>query len=51
MWRFLKKLLWFKLGQKSTRGAARLLGFGRVRLILGLIGGWRTMRRHRHAHV
>jgi hypothetical protein len=51
MWRFLKKLLWFKLGQKSTRSAARLLGFGRVRLILGLIGGWRTMRRHRQAHV
>ena len=49
MWRFLKNLLWFKLGQKSTRGAARLLGFGRVRLVLGLIGGWRAMRRHRHA--
>jgi len=51
MWRFLKKLLWFKLGQKTTNRAARLLGFRRLSLILALIGGWRTMRRHRHAHA
>jgi hypothetical protein len=49
MWRTLKKLLLFRLGQKTTRGAARVLGFGKLGLILGLIGGWRTMRRHRHA--
>lgn len=50
MWRFLKKLMWFKLGQKTTRSAARLMGFRRFSLALALIGGWRTMRRHRHAH-
>ena len=49
MWRFIKKLLLFRLGQKTSRGAARLMGFGKLRLIIGLIGGWRTMRRHRHA--
>ena len=49
MLHFLKQLLWFKLGQKTTRSAARAMGFGRLGLILGLIGGWRMMRRHRHA--
>jgi hypothetical protein len=49
MWKFLKQLLMFRVGQKSARGAARMLGFGRLGMILGLIGGWRAMRRHRHA--
>ena len=49
MWRFLKKMLLFRVGQKSARGAAKLLGFGRLGLVLGLIGGWRAVRRHRHA--
>ena len=49
MWRFLKQLLVFKLGQKSVRGTARMLGFGRIGTILGLIGGWRAVRRQRHA--
>ena len=49
MWKFLKQLLMFRMGQKSARGAARMLGFGRLGMILGLIGGWRAMRRHRHA--
>ena len=49
MWHFIKKLLLFRMGQKSARGAARMLGFGKLGLIIGLIGGWRTLRRHRHA--
>ena len=49
MWRFLKKLLVFRIGQKTTKSAARLMGYGRLSLIVGLIGGWRAMRRHRHA--
>jgi hypothetical protein len=49
MLRFLKSLLVFRLGQKSARGAARFLGFGRLGLLIGLVGGWRAMKRHRHA--
>jgi len=49
MLRFLKKLLLFRMGQKTARGAARVLGYGKLRLIIGLIGGWRMMRQHRHA--
>ena len=47
MWNFIKKLIRFRVGQKSARGAARLLGFGRLGLILGLIGGLRTLRHQR----
>lgn len=49
MLRFLKSLLVFRLGQKSAKGAARLLGFGRLGLVIGLVGGWRAMKRQRHA--
>lgn len=49
MLNFLKKLLMFKVGQKSARGTARMLGFGRLAMLAGLIGGWRAMRRT-HSH-
>ena len=49
MLKLLKSLLVFRLGQKSARGAARLLGFGRLGLLIGLVGGWRAMKRQRHA--
>ncbi|HEX8169197.1 MAG TPA: hypothetical protein VF824_01510 [Thermoanaerobaculia bacterium] len=45
---FIKRLLVFRLGQKSARGAAKMLGFGKLGMIIGLIGGWRAMRRHPH---
>lgn len=45
MLQFLKKLLLFRLGQKSARGTARMLGFGKLGLLIGLVGGWRAMRR------
>jgi hypothetical protein len=50
MLNFIKKLLLFKLGQKSARGTAKILGFGKLGWVIGLVGGWRAMRRsHRHA--
>ena len=49
MWRFLKQLLVFRVGQKTARGTARMLGFGKLGMVLGLIGGFRAMKRHRHA--
>ena len=49
MLNFLKSLLVFRLGQKSARGAARLLGLGRLGMVIGLVGGWRAMKRQRHA--
>ena len=50
MWNFLKKLLVFRMGQTAARGTARMLGFGKLGLIIGLIGGWRSLRRQHHAH-
>jgi hypothetical protein len=46
MWSFIKKMIAFRVGQKSARGAARLLGFGRLGLILGLVGGLRALKHH-----
>jgi hypothetical protein len=49
MWRFLKSLLVFRVGQKSSRGVAKVLGLGRFGLLIGLVGGWRAIKKHRHA--
>jgi hypothetical protein len=49
MWNFIKQMLVFRMGQKSARGTARLIGFGRLGSVLGLIGGYRAWRRYRHA--
>jgi hypothetical protein len=51
MLNFVKRLIAFRLGQTSARGAARLLGFGRLAAIAGLIGGVRAMKRNRHRHA
>ena len=51
MWNFIKQLLVFRVGQKSARGAARLIGFGKLGLVVGLIGGWRALTRHRAQHA
>jgi hypothetical protein len=48
MLNFIKRLIAFRLGQTSARGAARMLGFGRLAMIAGLIGGLKAMRRHHH---
>jgi hypothetical protein len=49
MLRFLKSLLVFRLGQKTARGTARMIGLGRLGVVIGLIGGWRALKHHRHA--
>jgi len=46
---FLKQLFVFRVGQKTARGTARMLGLGKLGMVLGLIGGYRAMKRHRHA--
>jgi len=49
MWNFLKGVFAFKMAQTTTRGAARMVGLGRLGVVLGLIGGYRAWRRHRLA--
>ncbi len=49
MWNFIKQLLVFRVGQKCARGAARMLGFGKLGMVIGLIGGYRALKRHRTA--
>jgi len=46
MLHFLKQLLMFRVGQKATRGFARTIGLGRIATLVGLIGGYKHMRRH-----
>ena len=50
MWNFIKRLIAFRLGQKTARGTARMFGFGKLAVLAGLIGGWRAYRRH-HRHA
>jgi hypothetical protein len=47
MLNFLKSLFVFRLGQTSARGAARMVGLGRLGLVIGLIGGYRAWKRSR----
>lgn len=50
MLRMIKRMIAFRIGQKSSKGVARMLGFGRLATVLGLIGGYRALRRH-HRHA
>ena len=47
MLNFLKGLFVFKMGQTTARSTARMVGLGRLGMILGLIGGYRAWKRHR----
>lgn len=47
MWNLIKSFFVFRLGQTGARGTARMLGFGKLGLIVGLIGGWKALKRHR----
>lgn len=49
MLNFLKSLFVFRVGQTSARGAARMFGLGKLGLLIGLVGGWRALKRHRTA--
>lgn len=51
MLNFIKRLIAFRLGQTAARGAARILGFGRLAMIAGVIGGIKAMRRHHQRHA
>jgi hypothetical protein len=46
MLRFLKKLLLFRIGQKTTKGFVRTIGLDSLAAIAGIIGGVKYMRRH-----
>lgn len=45
----IKKLIAFRLAQSSSRGAARMLGFGRLATLVGLFGGYRALKHRRNA--
>ncbi|HEX8616525.1 MAG TPA: hypothetical protein VF911_02960 [Thermoanaerobaculia bacterium] len=47
MLNILKGIFAFKMGQSSTRGMARMVGLGRLGMVLGLIGGYRAWKRSR----
>jgi len=46
MIQLMKKLVMFRIGQKTSRGLARGIGLGAIAPIVGLIGGTRYMRKH-----
>ena len=46
MLRLMKKLLLFRIGQKTSRGFARVIGLDSLAAIVGIIGGVKYMRRH-----
>lgn len=46
MLKMLKKLLLFRVGQKTTRGFARKIGLRSIAPLVGLVGGVRYMRKH-----
>jgi len=47
MYRFLRKVFMFRLGQRTSRGFARKIGIRRpLANIIGIIGGVKYMRRH-----
>jgi len=46
MIRLLKKLLLFRIGQKTSRGFARTIGLDSLAAIVGILGGIKYMRHH-----
>ena len=48
MLNFIKRLIAFRIGQTSAKGAARLLGFGKLAAIAGIVGGVKAFRHHHH---
>lgn len=51
MLNFIKRLVAFRLGQSSAKAAARMLGFGRLAMLAGVIGGVKAYRRRQHRHA
>ena len=46
MLRLLKKLLLFRVGQKTSRGFAKTIGLNSIAAVVGVIGGLKYMRHH-----
>ena len=46
MGNILRQLFLFGVGRNASRGAARAIGLGRFAALIGLVGGYRYMRRH-----
>ncbi|HEY0139247.1 MAG TPA: hypothetical protein VGF48_00045 [Thermoanaerobaculia bacterium] len=44
---FLMNLIRFKMAQNTGRGMARMVGFGRLGMIIGLVSGVRALMNHR----
>lgn len=53
MLNLIKQFLTFRFAQTSARGAVRLLGFGKLAAIVGIVSGaralWKYRQTHRHA--
>lgn len=53
MLNLIKQFLTFRFAQTSTRGAVRMLGFGKLAAVIGLASGaralWKYRQTHRHA--
>lgn len=47
MWNIIKQIFLFRVAQNSTRGMARMVGLGRLGLVLGVLGGLRAVMRQR----
>ena len=43
---FLKKVLMFRIGQKAAKGFAKSLGLTHTARLIGVVGGFKHMRRH-----
>ena len=43
---FLKKVLMFRIGQKAAKGFAKSMGLKHSARFIGLVGGYKHMRRH-----
>lgn len=46
MLRLLKKLLLFRIGQKTSRRVTRMIGLDSLAAVVGIVGGIKYMRRH-----
>ncbi len=46
MWDLIKKVLLFRVGQRTTKQVARIVGLSRLSMLLGVVGGIAYMRRH-----
>ena len=46
MFKTIKQLILFRMGQKVSRSVAKKVGLGPISSIAGLLGGFRYMRKH-----